>query len=284
MADTTLTTSPDAAGAREAPANLALEAVTFAYARGRPVVRDVSARLAPGRLCCLIGPNAAGKTTLVRLMLGQLTPSRGHVTLADRRLDAMPPRDRARRLSYVPQRGGVRFAFTVREVVAMGRFALGRDDAAVDQAIADCDLAAIEHAIFSELSGGQQQLVLIARALAQAAGPARSGSEAATATALLLDEPGASLDLWHVHRVMQLLRRHLTPTRAILVVLHDLNLAARYADDVWLMQAGQLAAAGPWQEVMRPAVLEPVYRVRLEAVRESEAERPLFRVEPGDTL
>ncbi|MEX0886988.1 MAG: ABC transporter ATP-binding protein, partial [Phycisphaeraceae bacterium] len=158
--------SPD--GPRRTTAGLSLEGVTFGYRRGEPVVCDVTARLAPGRLCCLIGPNAAGKTTLVRLMLGQLGPRAGTIHLDGERVDRMGPRARARRLSYVPQRGSVQFAFTVREVVAMGRYAAGPNDAAVAAAIEQCDLAGLEQAVFAELSGGQQQLVLIARALAQA--------------------------------------------------------------------------------------------------------------------
>ena len=266
---------------------LALDNVSFAYHHSQPVVEGITARLAPGKLTCIIGPNAAGKTTLLRLMLGQLTPHAGRITLDDRPIARLGPLALARRLAYVPQRGHVSFAFTVRQIVAMGRFAAGPDAAAVDHALAQCDLAHLADRVFNHLSGGQQQLTMIARALAQAAPPQTRNPQSETrnaSQALLLDEPAASLDLWHVHRVMQLMRRQLAPTRAIAIVLHDLNLALRYADDVWLIDAGRLAAAGPWHEVMTPAALEPVYRVRLEPVASDPGRRPLFRIEPGDTL
>lgn len=258
-----------------ASAALALEGVTFGYEPGQVVVNDVSATLAPGRLCCLIGPNAAGKSTLLKLMLGQLAPWSGALTLGGEPIAAMPPRVRARRVSYVPQRGGVGFAYTVRQVVEMGRFAAGSDAGAVDAALAACALERFQSRVFAHLSGGQQQRVLIARAMAQSHG----GGEL-----MLLDEPGSSLDLWHVHHLMQLLRKQAARGLAVLVVLHDLNLAARYADEVWLMDQSRLVAAGRWDAVLTPAVLEPVYRVSLEPLGGGPSERPVFRVEPADTL
>lgn len=254
---------------------LSVRDLHFGYEAGAPVVSDVSARLMAGRLCCLIGPNAAGKTTLLRLMLGQLEPWRGDVRLGDEPVHAIGPRRRARQVSYVPQRAGMAFAFTVREVVQMGRFATGADAGAVDAALAACDLADVQRRPFVHLSGGQQQRVLIARAMAQSEGAGR---------VMLLDEPGSSLDLWHVHHVMALLRAQARRGLAVLVVLHDLNLAARYADDVWLMAGGRLQAAGTWARVLRPAVLEPVYGVGLKPLHAAGSERPVFHVEPSGTL
>ncbi len=315
-------TSPAARGGGAAPVAsgdcnrfvAALRAVTFGYQPGVPVIRSVTAGLAPGRVCALIGPNAAGKSTLLKLMLGQLDPWEGSVELAGQPVSALTPRQRAARVSYVPQKGAVSFAFTVDQVVAMGRYALGELDEAVERALALCDLTAERGRVFTELSGGQQQRVLLARAVAQSAGVGR---------VMLLDEPASGMDLWHAHQTMRLLRNLAQggpgeePGRAedpgvpgglgVLVVLHDVNLAARYADDVWLMDAGGLVAAGPWRQVMRPALLEPVYGVRFLPMQAPDKpvanspgsdgadpriptagtqrdKRPVFWIDPPDTI
>lgn len=240
---------------------LQLEHVTFGYTADRPVVEDVSASLTPGRVTAVLGPNAAGKTTLLRLMLGLRAPSRGRITLDGRSVGDLSPRLRARRISYVPQRGAVSFAYTVRRVVAMGRYAHGETaggGASVEEAIRALDLLPLAERPFVELSGGQQQRVLLARAVAQSA---------AGGVVMLLDEPAAGLDLRHVHTAMSVVR-DLARTRelAVAIVMHDLSLTSRYADDVWLMDRGRLTRSGPCAEVMRPAVLEPVYGVRLRKV------------------
>jgi len=259
---------------------LALDSVTFGYTPGRPVVRGVTAALSEGRLTAVLGPNAAGKTTLLRLMLGQLTPEAGSLTLAGEPLGRLDSRRRARLISYVPQRGSVGFAFPVRRVVAMGRFSHGEPaegGAAVDLALDALSLAGLADRPFHELSGGQQQRVLLARATAQAHGGGR---------VMLLDEPTAGLDLAHVHGAMRLVRRLARSGLAVAVVLHDLSLAARYADDVWLLQNGALHADGPWDAIMRPEVLEPVYGVGLRRLSIDPASaRPVFVVDPpADTL
>lgn len=233
-----------------------LRGVTYGYETGRPVVEGATASLRAGRVCAVIGPNAAGKTTLLRLMLGQLEPWAGAVELEGRAVAAMPVRERARRMSYVPQRGGVSFAFTVREVVAMGRFAAGggRD---VEAAMRACEVEGLGDRPFVELSGGQQQRVLVARAMAQASSGGR---------VMLLDEPGSNMDLRHQHALMRLLRLQAEAGLAVCVVLHDLNLAAAYADDVWLMEAGRVTAAGPRDEVMTAERLAGAYGVALRVV------------------
>lgn len=243
-------------------------------------MRDVSAALSPARLTAVIGPNAAGKSTLLRLMLGQLRPWAGRVLLHDRDAADTPPAVRARLLSYVPQRTTASFAFTVEQVVQMGRHALPPDPAAVQRALEVCDLVDARASIFAELSVGQQQRVLLARALAQSAGA--GGGALPGAGAMLLDEPSSAMDPWHVHQTMRLLRQQAEAGLAVLVVLHDLNLAARYADDVWLLDRGTVAAQGPWQQVMQPCVLEPIYRVRCQPLSVANRPRPVFLVEPAE--
>ena len=252
------------------------DAVTYGYEPGQPVVRDFSAGLVPGRLCALIGPNAAGKSTLIRLLLGQLRPWSGKVRLDGSEVFAMATRRRAARISFVPQHGSCGFAFTARRIVEMGRFALpSLERETVEQVLGMCDLDALAHRVYATLSAGQQQRVLLARALAQSWD---------LGAVMLLDEPGSAMDLWHLHRTMRLLVKRARQGLAVLVVLHDLNLAVRYADDVWLVNEGRLVAAGPWEQVLVPRVLEPVYRVGLGVVQRKEDERPVFIVDSEDRM
>jgi len=247
----------------------------FGYETGVEVVRGVGASAQPGRLTALLGPNAAGKTTLLRLMLGQLEPRSGEVLLNGEPVRSLGSRKRAARMSYVPQRSHTQFAFTVRQVVAMGRFALRVDDGAVSRAMDRCDLNGIADRPYLQLSAGQQQRVLLGRAMAQAAGQG---------TAMLLDEPTASMDLQHVHGTMARLRALAAGGMAIVVVLHDVNLAAKYADDVWLMQAGAMAAAGAWDDVLTQQRLSDVYALDLRVVAHDSRQRPVFAAEPSGTL
>lgn len=256
----------------EAPSQTAdrvmrLHDVSFAYRGGPPVIEALSGEIFAGQLHALIGPNAAGKSTLLRLMLGQLAPDAGRVEFAGRRVSAIRPRKRAAMMSYVPQRSSVGFGFTVRQVIAMGRFALPDDAMAIEQAVESCDLRAVVDRPFNALSVGQQQRVLLGRALAQSRGRGRM---------MLLDEPTSAMDLAHMHAVMGRLRGLADEGLAVVVIMHDLNLAARYADSVWLLNRGALVASGHWSDVLTPEVLEPVYHVRIDALSR--------QVDPGDPL
>jgi iron complex transport system ATP-binding protein len=246
-----------------------LEGVTFAYQAGVPVVSRVSAGLKGGRLTALIGPNAAGKSTLMRLMLGLIAPSEGRVAIDGKPLSGLSHVDRARKVAYVPQRSGVVFAFSVREVVAMGSFARRASQGDVDKALEACGIADLADRLVSQLSGGQQQMVMFARAMVQLSGKGQ---------ALLLDEPGSAMDLKHAQQIMMQQARLAKSGAAVLVVLHDLNLAAAYADDVWVMSRGELVKAGPWQEVMRAEVLEGVYGVRVRNLIAEAGARPVFEI------
>ncbi|MBI1335378.1 MAG: ATP-binding cassette domain-containing protein [Phycisphaera sp.] len=242
--------------------------LTFGYQPLQPVVKGVDATLRSGRVVALIGPNASGKSTLLKLALGQLVPDAGSVAVLGRDTRTLSPGELARTLAYVPQRSGVSFAYSVGQVVAMSRFAVGEDPARVNEALRVCDLEPIAMRIFTELSSGQQQRVLLARAVAQA----RRGG------AVLLDEPTSAMDLWHVHHTMRLLvKLSREMDLGVLVVLHDINLAARYADEVWLMDDGKIVAQGTWEHVMREDLLEKVYRVSLQRTTPSHG-RPIFTV------
>ena len=256
---------------------ISLQQVCFGY-DAVPVVDMVTAGLEPGKVTALIGPNAAGKTTLMRLMLGLLRPWSGKVEMDGRQIADCAPADRARQLSYVPQRPGVRFAFTVREVIAMGghHHAKRRTDDLVDRAIDQAGLSDVADRVLMELSGGQQQRVMLARAEVQSS---------AGGVAMLLDEPGSHLDLRHRHGMMRRLRQIASDGLAVLVVLHELDLAVRYADEAWLMDGGKLLAAGAWDDVLTAQRLSEVYGMGIELI-DRGADRPFLAVagETGDTI
>jgi iron complex transport system ATP-binding protein len=231
--------------------------VAFEYPE-RPVLDHVSFAVRAGTLVGVLGPNGAGKSTLLRCMHAALEPSHGGVLVDGADLATMSRRDVALRVGVVPQSCSPGFQVTVAEFVGMGRYAresfLGapstEDVAAVRRALADVDMT--EHAARSvhELSGGEFRRVLIAQALAQEAG------------ALLLDEPVQQLDLLHQLEVMELVRRIARrPGAAAVVVLHDLGLAARYCDELLLLDAGRVAAVGAPEDVITEDNLRTVYGV-----------------------
>lgn len=225
------------------------------------VLRDVTLSVSPGEVVALIGPNGAGKSTLIRAASGVLAPVRGRVTIDGVELSRLPPDTRARRVAVVPQAARLPEAFTAFDTVLMGRTAylgwLGRESMA-DRAIAHAALertctAALADRRIGELSGGEQQRVLIARALAQAA------------PVLLLDEPTAHLDLKHQSGILDLVRglAH-DEGRAVLVALHDLNLAAHFADRVALLAGGTLHGVGRPAEVLTAGALSHAYDVPID--------------------
>jgi len=220
------------------------------------VLQDVSLAVAAGEILAVIGPNGAGKSTALKAALGFI-PHEGFVTVAGQPVAAMSPRERARCLAYVPQRSQLGVGMDVRNVVALGRFAhqgdvarlSATDAAAIDRALERCSITAFAERSFSQLSVGEQQRVLLARALAT------------EAPVVLLDEPTAALDVGHVLELLSLLRSLATEGKAILVVLHDLDQVARLADRVCLLDRGQVRACGPVSEVFTAAHLAQVFGV-----------------------
>lgn len=233
----------------------------FAFIPGRPVLRSLSARFSPGRLTAVLGPNGSGKSTLLRLLLGLLTPARGSASLAGTPATSLRGRDRAASLVYLPQRTESWLPFSVRGVVAMGRYALPHDPAAIDAALRDAQILDLADEPLGALSVGQQQRVALARALAQARGRLPAGSPPAS-RALLADEPVSAMDPAHARGAMALLRDLARAGLAVVVVLHDFTLAAREADDALLLDAeGRAAAAGPAADVLTPDTLAPVFGI-----------------------
>ncbi len=219
-------------------------------------VRGVSISVRAGRLVAVAGPNGAGKTTLLRLLAGAIAPQAGEVRVNERRLGDLSDRERARALAVVPQSESSPFPVTVRALVAMGRYAhLGawertsdRDRAIVDRALARCAVGELADRAIDAVSGGELQRARIARALAQ------------EAAIVLLDEPAAGLDLRYRMELFHLLCELRAEGLALLVITHDLNLAARFADEVVLLHRGRVHARGAPEDVMLREVLEPVYQ------------------------
>ena len=232
-----------------------------------PALAGVSTSAEGGGFKAVAGPNGCGKTTLLRVMLGLLTPDKGEALLDGRRIEEWEPRRRAQAVGVVTQREAFPFPLTVRGLVGMGRYPhLGplqaerpTDRKEVEAAMAECGLTGFADRDVATLSGGELQLARIARALAQ------------RPKALALDEPSASLDLHHRMRIFRLLRRKADEGRTVIVVVHDLELAARFADEALLLKAGKVVADGPPAEVMRTDRLSDLYDWPVAVSRESES-------------
>jgi iron complex transport system ATP-binding protein len=226
------------------------------------LITNVNLKLPRGKLVALVGPNGAGKSTLLRLFAGEIAPTAGSMTIDGRDIARIAPLELARRRAVVPQATALAFPFTVLEVVLMGASVPGFELAearavgtALDS-IAAVSLSGFEQRPITELSGGERQRTMIARALCQLAAAYRPGGATA---ALLLDEPTANLDFAHQSIVLGEARRQAGLGRAVLAVLHDLNLAAAHADIIALMSRGRIAATGTAAEVLRDDLLSVVY-------------------------
>jgi iron complex transport system ATP-binding protein len=225
---------------------------------GRPVLHDVTARFSPGEMIGVIGPNGSGKSTLVRAMLGLVPPTRGAIAIDGRPLADIARGELARRIAYLPQGQDVHWPLGVERLVLLGRLPhlgpLSRvteaDRWAVHEAMARTDVTHLAGRVATELSGGERARVLLARALAVGA------------PAIVADEPLASLDLGHQMDVMALLRQEVETGSLVVVVLHDLMMAARHCDRLLLMKDGRLVAEGTPEQVLDPGNLERVYGVR----------------------
>jgi iron complex transport system ATP-binding protein len=235
-----------------------IEQLDFAYGK-TVVLRDVTATAQPGRITIVLGPNASGKSTLLRCMIGALRPIRGQVKLDEVPANQLSPRQLAQRIAYVPQRSIVSAAFTVRQIVELGRYALSPNSARVNAAIARLDLEAVADRAYPTLSVGQQQRVTLARAIAQLEGNGH----------LILDEPTSAMDLRHVSACMKLLRELASGGATIVMAMHDLSLVSHIGDDAWLLADGALVASGPLKEVLTKQRLEQVFGVGFEWVSNS---------------
>ncbi|MEV0248684.1 heme ABC transporter ATP-binding protein [Nocardia sp. NPDC050712] len=226
----------------------------------RRVLDAVDFEVAAGEVVALVGPNGAGKSTLLAALAGELEAATGVVELDGRALTHWTPLDMARRRAVLPQTHTVGFPFTALEVVTMGRAPWARterraeDDALIAGALAAADVAHLAARPFPTLSGGERARVALARVLAQ------------DTPTLLLDEPTAALDLGHQEAVLKLAADRAAAGAAVVVVLHDLGLAAAYASRVAVLEAGRVAADGPPREVLTTELLSRVYQHPVEVL------------------
>jgi len=226
----------------------------------REVLRDVSFALLEGEIIALLGPNGAGKTTLIRAMNGTLPVQRGEIVISRKRLSEISRREIARHIAVVAQENETKFPVSVLQFVLSGRFVHGNafgwetenDIEIARRALADCELDDLADRLMNELSGGERQRVVLARALATGA------------QTLLLDEPTANLDIAHQAMMFRLVReRCKTSNASAVVITHDLNLAAAFADRVLLLKDGKMFAIGPPRDVLTEENIAAVFGVKV---------------------
>lgn len=244
---------------RSPHAELAVRAAAVSVSLGRRLVLDrVDLEAKPGEVLALLGPNGAGKSTLLKALAG-LVPYEGRITLGEADTASLTPAERARRVAYVPQRTLLRSALTVDEVVALGRYVYGgslgglskSDRDAIDHALDTTHADMLRRRIFTQLSVGEQQRVLLARALAS------------DAPVLLLDEPTAALDVGEGMAVLRLIRTLAARQHTVIVVLHDLADARSTTDRAILLKEGRVVERGNTENVVAPEPILAVYGVRL---------------------
>lgn len=239
---------------------------------GRPVGEGLDVSLVPGKVVALLGPNGGGKTTLLKTLLGLLAPQGGELTLEGRALQGWSPVQRARRLAYVPQSDAGGFAYPVEDVVLLGRTAHGgllerptaRDRMVAAAMIERLGIAHLAQRPITMISGGERQLALIARALAQ------------EASLLMLDEPTASLDFGNQGKVLREIRRLAREGLGVLFTTHDPNHASRFADEAILIRGGRMLASGPAAQVISRGNLELLYGTVVEEVVAGEGGSRVF--------
>ena len=245
---------------------LTIEGATFAFG-SQPVVKNVRAEIHAGELVAIVGPNGCGKSTLLRLLVGELSPAQGSISIDGVPLNEFPRREMAQRIALVPQQATTAFAYTVREMVLMARYAahgaaggftsLGFETPAdlqlANEAMWLMDVHSLADRPVSSLSGGERQRVTIARALAQ------------QTPVLLLDEPTSALDMYHQLELWAHLRELVqTHRRLVVMVTHDLNVALTQATRALVMDRGAIIADGPPTDVLTPTILQQVYHVNAE--------------------
>ena len=252
------------------PTMMTLQCINARVQVGSRVLLDgLTATLQPGRFTAILGPNGAGKSTLLSLLSAQRRPDAGQVLLDGQPLQHLSAHALALRRAVMPQESAVAFDFTAREVAELGRYPHRKhpapDEASiVDQALAATGVSVLAGRNVNTLSGGEKARVHLARALAQVWSPRTDGA----ARWLLLDEPTAALDLAHQHQALGLLRdwaHH--QGLGVVAVLHDLNLALRYADDVLLLAQGEATCHGPAGDVLTAARIGSVWGIGCAPVR-----------------
>ncbi len=253
---------------------------------GASLLDGVSVEIQPGQIVAVAGPNGAGKTTLLSVLAGDRPPSAGVVTLDERPLDQWPGGELARRRAVMGTDRAVAFAFSAAEVAMLGRMPLhggdpdDADDVVIEELLGAVDCAGLGERVYATLSTGEQQRVSLARAVAQVTDA--PGVTQPEARYLLLDEPTSSLDPAHQHTAMRLLRRVADGGRGVLAIVHDLNLAAAYADRVVLMREARVVEDGTPAQVLRADLLEAVFDIPMLVIPHPQLAHPIVIAEPHE--
>ncbi|MEM0961942.1 MAG: heme ABC transporter ATP-binding protein [Bacteroidota bacterium] len=251
---------------------------------GRATLLDgLSLAVEPGRVLAIVGPNGAGKTTALRLLAGEMRPTEGAVHLDRSPLASLDTNALAQRRAVLPQKSALAFGFTALDVVLLGRTphrSTHRDNRlAAARAMERAGVHHLASRRYPTLSGGEQQRVHLARTLAQLdGGDATAGAD----RYLLLDEPTSALDLAHQHTVLGVARQQAAAGVGVLTVLHDLNLAAQYADRIAVLAEGALVAIGSAEAVLTPAVIQQAFGISVLVMQNPCASCPLVVPMPGD--
>ncbi|QHE89091.1 heme ABC transporter ATP-binding protein [Hydrogenophaga sp. BPS33] len=241
-------------------------------AAGRALLQGVDLQLVPGDVGAILGPNGAGKSTLLSVLAGLRAPDSGQVTLNGHAVTPAQVHRLARHRAVLPQDTAVAFDFQVQDVVALGRYPHhlqpSRQEAAIVQAALQATgVAHLAQRAIASLSGGERARAQLARVMAQIWEPCADGAP----RWLLLDEPTAALDLRHQHETLGMVRRWAREQGVgVLAVLHDPNLALRYADRLWVLDQGALRASGHPARVLRPALVQEVWKVQASTVRAAD--------------
>lgn len=247
---------------------LKIDKVNVSYGAAQ-ILRDVSLNVHYGEVLALVGPNGAGKSTLLGVLTADVTPRSGDVWLDERPLPRWKAAELSRVRAVLLQENAVAFSFTAAQVVEMGRApwhgtaASAEDEAMMADAMRTCDVTHLAHRAYPSLSGGEKARVSLARVLAQ------------QTPIVLLDEPTAALDLQHQEDVMRIARDLASQGRAVVVVLHDLSLAAAYADSMAILHRGEVAAIGTPEAVLTAETISDIYRTSVRILPDPDTGRPV---------
>lgn len=248
---------------------------------GVSLLRDINLRVEPGEVTTIIGPNGAGKTSLLRCMVNDLVATTGQVLFSQRNIQEWPSSDRARLLAVLPQQSLLGFPFTVEEVVMLGRTphdtGIKKDREIINAALAVVDGSYLSGRFYPELSGGEKQRVHLARVLSQIWDSVPSARETGRDDEryLVLDEPTSSFDLSHQQLTLNIVQSFARQSVGVLMVMHDLNLAARCSDQMVLMQCGEVVITGTPEQVLTPENIRKVFAVDAEIGVHPQTGKPL---------